>query len=88
MADYVALKSSAPFMCYFVAFSSRIKVDRHTHTHTETDRPSTVTLTPVHRGLMSLTLVSTTAATEEDTVCVLTCTYLSGGQVDVSSCLD
>ena len=38
---------------------------------------------------MSRTLVSTTAATEEDTGCVLTNIYLiGGGQVDVSSCLD
>ena len=37
----VALKTSVPFACRFVACGSRIKVSQ---TDTQTDRPSTVTL--------------------------------------------
>ena len=53
----VALKTSVPFTCRFVACSSRIKVeqtDRQTdrETDTQTDRPSTVTLAAhARRGL-------------------------------------
>ena len=61
----VALNTSVPFACRFVACSSRIKVeqtdrqtDRQTDTHTQTDRPSTVTLAAhARRGLMKSTKV-------------------------------
>ena len=36
----VALKTSVPFTCRFVACSSRIKVDRLTDTHTQTGKQS------------------------------------------------
>ena len=53
----VALKTSVPFVCRFIACSSRIKVDRHTRTHTQTDRPSTVTLAAhARRGLINFYL--------------------------------
>ena len=52
-------------------------VGEQVETERQKHRPSTVTLTAhVRRGLMSLPLVSITAATEKDTVCVLTCTLV------------
>ena len=46
----VALKTSVPFACRFVACGSRIKVSQ---TDTQTDRPSTVTLAAhARRGLI------------------------------------
>ena len=54
----VALKTSVPFTCRFIACSSRIKVCQ---TDTQTDRPSTVTLAAhARRGLIMTTRLLTT----------------------------
>ena len=49
----VALKTSVPFTCRFVACSARVKVEQtDRQTDTQTDRPSTVTLAAhARRGL-------------------------------------